>query len=89
MKSPRYRWPKPGEFDESDGTFTAEVKKPETVKKRRVRTVSEEFELRTWRLPEKYRKRYSPRGLDLSDSAIAKMTKGCAYPAELVEREVL
>ena len=87
MRSPRYRFLTEDERAQAveDLILVAPVvsKDPEKRARRKRAPASEEFELRTWRLPEKYRKRFSPRGLDLSDSAIAKMTKGCANPGVL------
>jgi hypothetical protein len=80
MRSPHYRFLTEAERYQAveDHVLAAPVVAEEPKKRaRRKREVSEEFELRTWRLPEKYRKRFSPRGLDLSDSAMAKMTKAC------------
>jgi hypothetical protein len=80
LRSPHYRFLTDAERYQAieDHVLAATVVLPEAKKRtRRKVAASEEFELRTWRLPEKYRKRYSPRGLDLSDSAMAKMTKGC------------
>jgi len=82
LKSPRYRWLTPEERAQAvEDKVLAEVASPvvqKLARRKKSRTADvEEFSLSSWRLPEKYRKRYSPRGLDLSDSAIAKMTKGC------------
>jgi hypothetical protein len=91
VRSPRYRFLTDAERYQAieDHVLAATEVVSEEPRKRARRKrapATEEFELQTWRLPEKYRKRYSPRGLDLSDSAIAKMTKGCSNPGTLEVR---
>jgi hypothetical protein len=88
VRSPRYRFLTEAERAQAieDKVLPAPAEPDKSSKRRRVRKAgqSEEFELAHWRLPEKYRKRFSPRGLDLSDSAMSKMTKGCANPGEVL-----
>jgi len=85
VHSPRYRFLTDAErYQAIEDHVLAEVASPvvqKLARRKKSRTGAvEEFVLSTWRLPEKYRKRFSPRGLDLSDSAMSKMTKGCARP---------
>ena len=83
MKSPRYRWAKPGEFPTEERQES--VSKPRKKLARRKRTKDTElFDIRTWRLPMKWR-----RHRRVGDDVMARMTAGCS-PArfeELVRRE--
>jgi len=73
VKSPRYRWAKPGEFDESDGVYAALEKKEAKARKRRKREFDiEEFDVKTWRLPEHWRK-----DRRVGDDVMRKLTDGC------------
>ncbi len=57
------------------------ISRPDPLKakrRKRLRSTAEVFDIREWRLPEKYRKGFrTSSGLDVSDIAMAKMTKGC------------
>jgi hypothetical protein len=91
LRSPRFRFLTEAEryqaIEDHILPAPAEPDKPE--KRRRVRKAGQGvdvqvFELARWRLPEKYRKRFDIRGLDVSDAAMRKMTKSCANPGVVV-----
>jgi hypothetical protein len=72
VRSPRYRWPKLGEFDETDGVFPAVVQEVKRRSRKKRTTEGEEFEVSSWRLPERWRK-----DARVGDDVIRKMTAGC------------